>query len=148
MRSWFHTPERIEALSVSARSWIGTPFFRDSCSKGHGVCCSRLVAAIYRECGFCDIEIPSGSVSHARFARESLVVPFVQSLDQFYEVTPEVKLPGDLIGIQIGRVVHHLGIVTLGTHFVHALDKVGVTISSTDDATWASRIRYVWRPMP
>lgn len=146
--TWFCTRDRLEALDQRVRAWIGTPFLRDSCEIGVGVCCSRFVGAVFREVGACEVDIPAGSTAHARFAVDSIVVPFMSGLSQFREVTEEARIPGDILGIRIGRVVHHLGVMVHGTGFAHALDKVGVVVNAIDDATWASRITHVWRLQP
>lgn len=146
MNSWFSNSDRRGALHSSALSWIGTPFYANSSEKGRGVSCQKLVAAIYRESGFAEIDVPNVPMSHARFSRgESLVEKFIAKREDFFIVeAPEV---GDLIGFRLGKTIHHLGIC-LGTgEFVHALHGAGVTISQFSDPTWMTRLARIWRPM-
>ena len=153
IQTWFNTPEKIAALGVSSRSWLGTPFFRASSTKGQGVDCSHLVAAIYREVEFRDIQVPDFNITSPKLLSRSVAVPFISGLTCFAEITTE-KIetgdryghPGDLLGIRVGRVVHHLGILVDWTMFIHVTNKV--TFNSILDATWASRLSRVWRPQP
>lgn len=144
--NWF-TGERIDRLRAVAQSWLGTPFFANSCEKGRGVSCQKLVAAIYRECGFCDVQVPEVSMSHARFARadDSLVEKFMATQPQF--VLAEQPLAGDLLGFRIGRVCHHLGIALDGGQFIHAYPRIGTTVIGIGDPFWKNRLMKVWRPV-
>jgi cell wall-associated NlpC family hydrolase len=121
--SWFNSPERIAALEFKAGKWVGTPFFANSNTPGPrgGVSCQKLVAAIYRECGCCDIEVPEVAMSHAKFSRVSLMEEFMAGRKEFVDLLTESDkpggmsdgsswklelLPGDLIGLRIGHIIH------------------------------------------
>lgn len=155
--TWFDTPERITALEREARRWLGTPFFPNSNTPGPrgGVSCQKLVAEIYRGVGFCDVQVPEVPMAHARFSTRSLMEEFLVRRPEMVRLhaqmlqhsgTPAL-LPGDLLGFRIYRTIHHMGIVLPLAMFVHALDGMGTIISSLLDATWASRLAAVWRPV-
>ena len=146
MTTWW-TPERVELLTAEAQSWIGTPFAPNSQSKGNGVSCHTLASALYEAGGYGALDIPNVPISHARFSRESLILPWFAARQDFEAVDPFGELlPGDVIGFEIGRCVHHLGVMLPGRRFVHAIDGIGATLAILDDATWISRITNAWRP--
>lgn len=146
MTPWFDSEEKSAKLRASAQSWLGTRFLGNSCSKGVGVSCQKLAAAIYREVGFCDVEVPEVPMAHARFSRESLLVPWVEQCGLFYQVARSEVQAGDLLGFRLGKVVHHCGVALGPREFVHAMDRIGTVISRLSDPTWAGRLEYVWRP--
>lgn len=149
MTNWFNSPERAGALTAAVSSWQGTPFFANSCAKGGGVSCQFLAAALYREAGFADLHPPEVDMSHAQFSAASLVEPWVDAEPRFEAVPVALSalILGDLIGIRLGRAVHHVGVMVGSGAFVHALETRGVIISPTADATWRSRITRAWRPI-
>lgn len=143
MIPFFTTPERIERLQAAARSWLGTPFAPNSASKGHGVSCQKLVQHIYHEAGWKNVETPEVPMAHAMFSDRSYVLEFMEHCEDFATVsTPEV---GDLVGMRIGRCVHHLGIVVRPDVIVHAWNRIGVTEQPL--ATLTGRIGAIWRPL-
>lgn len=149
--SWFNTPERIALLEFKAAKWLGTPWFPNSNTPGKGVSCQKLVGAIYREVGFCDVDVPEGKMS-ARALKESLVEKFMSERPEFVRIgMHEDPMPGDLLGFKSYAVIHHLGIVVglgprPGTLFVHVAFKASVMYSSLADTTYSSSLRAVWRP--
>jgi cell wall-associated NlpC family hydrolase len=147
--TWF-TEERIEALEVEAASWVGTPFAANSSAKGLGVSCHTLAGALYAAVGWGDILIPDVAISHARFGENSLADPFFDSMaERFTQLPHDSKiLPGDVLGFRIGRIVHHLGTALRNGRFIHALEGLGATVSTTEDATYRSRLTTIWRPTP
>lgn len=146
MTSWW-TPERLEILEAEALTWVGTPFAGNSCSKKFGVSCAKLCGALYESAGFSPIDVPEGPTSHARYNTESIITPFFDGNQAFVSIDPQDRLPGDVLGFRIGKCVHHMGILLSGGRFIHALDHVGVSISTDQDATWMSRLINVWRPI-
>ena len=152
VKVWFSTANRIAALQSEAVRWEGTPFFPNSCACGPrgGVSCQKLVGALYRGVGFCDVDIPDVPMSHARFNRDSLVEAFMANRPEFLRFAvadvPTVR-PGDLLGFRLHRTVHHLGVCVWEGVFVHAIEGLGVTQSALEDATWSSRLEALWRPI-
>jgi cell wall-associated NlpC family hydrolase len=157
MNSFFCTVDRVAALERAASRWMGTPFLCNSNTPGPrgGVSCQKLVSEIYRECGACDIEVPEVPMSLATFSRgEELLVPFVRLFTigerpKFQVIrTDEYEVaPGDLLGFRMGKIVHHCGILIRGGQFVHAITRLGTTISNLADPTWGSRLAIAWRPI-
>lgn len=166
--TWFNSPERIAALEFKAGKWIGTPFFANSSmpGPGGGVSCQKLVAAIYRECGCCNVEVPEVAMSHARFNRNSLMEEFMSGLSEFSKLDLAGMRPlpplsteervsagaltleaGDLIGFRIGKAIHHMGIVLPSQMFIHAMSGYGTVLSALSDGTWGARVGAVWRPL-
>jgi cell wall-associated NlpC family hydrolase len=144
--SWFENISRRITLRRVAQSWLGTPFRANSSTKGMGVSCQKLVSEVYREVGFCDVEVPSVPMSYARFSRkESLVENFMATRSEFAIVDSADF--GDLLGFRFGKVVHHLGISLGNGEFVHALYNQGVSISRLDGPAWMTRLVRIWRPL-
>jgi len=147
--TWFNTSDRITALEREAKRWLGTPFFPNSNMPGPrgGVSCQKLVSEIYRGAGFCDVPVPEVPMAHARFSRRSLMLEFLDTRPEFERLEISGPVPGDLLGFQIYRTIHHMGCALTGGMFIHALDGMGTIISSLSDATWSSRLAAVWRPL-
>jgi len=112
------------------------------------VSCQKLAGALYEEAGFPPVEVPDVPIAHARFSTTSFVVAFFNSRADFVPVSLDDVQPGDVLGFMIVRCVHHLGVALEGGMFAHAIDGIGATTSSLQDATWASRLAHVWRPRP
>ncbi len=55
------------------------------------------------------------------------------------------SMPGDILGIRVGRCVHHLCVALDGGRFVQALKPHGVTIQPI--AEIRSRIEVIYRPI-
>lgn len=157
MTPWFRDdhPERIAALRAEAARWQGTPFFPNSSSPGPrgGVSCQKLVAALYRGAGFCDVEVPDVPMSHARYSRTSLVSEFMANRPEFVaygldgDFTSGPPKSGDLLGFRIHRTIHHLGVCLWPGVFVHSIEGLGTCRCSLADATWAKRLAILWRPI-
>ena len=147
MNPFFTTQERIAALYSAASSWHGTPFFGNSASKGVGVSCQFLAAAIYAEAGLSVASPPEVSMSHAKFSRESLVEPWMGGQTNFSDVPLEEAQAGDLLGFRIGQAIHHVGILLAPGVFIHVVDGSSVQNSFLSDATWRRRLARAWRPV-
>lgn len=154
MTPWFRAdrPERLAALEREAVRWNGTPFFPNSSTPGPrgGVSCQRLVAALYRGAGFCEVDVPDAPMAHARFNAHSLVEEFMAGLPGFQRFAIaeiETVAPGDLLGFRLLRVIHHLGVCVWPGVFVHAIEHLGTTQSALADATWGKRLAAIWRPV-
>jgi cell wall-associated NlpC family hydrolase len=147
--TWF-TEERIDALEAEATTWVGTPFAANSSAKGLGVSCHTLAGALYAAAGWGEVVIPEVPISHGRFGEDSLANPFFEAMaERFTQLPHDAEvLPGDVLGFRIGRIVHHLGVALRNGRFIHALDGIGTTVSTIEDATYRSRLTTIWRPNP
>ncbi len=152
--TWFNTPQRLDALRTQFLAWVGTPFLPNSCQRGMrgGVSCQKLAAAIYRGVGLVDVDPPEVAMSHARFSRESIVEPWMDSRKEFTRVPigpgSTVILTGDLLGFRIGSAVHHLGIAAGQAQFFHVIEGQSAQLGWLTDPTWRKRLGAIWRPKP
>lgn len=147
MNPYFNSTGRVLALEIQAQDWLGTPFFPNSQSKHRGVSCHKLAAALYRDAGWLNIEVPDVPMSHARFSRESLVEQWLDGRPEFAQVQTSEVMPGDLLGFRIAKVVHHVGVMLTGGRFAHCIEGVGTQFGHLADATWSGRLARAWRPI-
>jgi hypothetical protein len=154
MDTWFNTPERIDTLHKVASSWVGTPFSANSRCKGErgGVSCQMLAEQIYKECG---VPLPfgaeSGSMSWAGIRTESLIDKFLSSKKELQAIVePDIKevLPGDVLGFNINKCIHHIGIALSPLTFIHCMRGTVTSICPLTDPSFKSRLAKSWRPLP
>lgn len=145
MNPYFSNVGRVLALEIQAQDWLGTPFFPNSQSKRVGVSCHKLAAALYRDAGWRNIDVPEVPMSHARFSRESLVEQWLDVRPEFVSVSD--PMPGDLLGFRIAKVVHHVGVMLRDGRFAHCIEGVGTQFGHIEDATWSGRLARIWRPI-
>jgi hypothetical protein len=130
---------------------MGTPFQANSNTPGEsgGVSCQKLVAAIYKDVGFADVQAPDAPMSHAKFSNESLLEPFMDARPEFARMPLHTALQdGDMLGFRLGKIIHHSGIL-MWPHggFIHVIYGSKVQLSYITDATWLSRLAAIWRPI-
>lgn len=113
-------PRSESSLIDAARSWVGTPFVDNSRVKGRGVCCHFLMAEIYREAGWGDIDVPPGIASAGRWANESPVLQWLRGpgAKHFAEVEMATEI-GDLILVKTGHVYNHLAMLLDNGDVIH-----------------------------
>jgi cell wall-associated NlpC family hydrolase len=149
MTPYFETPERIAALDAEARTWIGTPFFAHSCAKGRdgGVDCVHLVQDILTTCGAMERQVlPSFPMDWADHRSESVVLGVFTNDSYFAEHFVALPFPatqaepGDILCFRMGACVHHIGLMLLGGHFIHALKPEGATILPLDVALAGQKV--------
>lgn len=145
--TWW-TPERLARLRAAVEVWRGTPFSPNSCSAGRGVSCQKLAGALYEAAGYPPVDVPDVPIAHARFSTTSFVVAFFTARQDFAPVPRDEVQAGDVLGFRINKCVHHLGVALGDGLFFHAIDGIGATVASLEDATWSSRLAHVWRPKP
>lgn len=153
MNPFFDTPEKISRLQSHAGLWLGTPFVPNAALCGAGVCCQKLVGALYRELGVvpADFEVPSGPMDWSHANKRSLIAEFMERQPNFFSVSDFHVSgfdPGDMVGFKIGGCLHHCGIVVAADgKFIHCLRGPGTIFSSLRDATYFSRLEKIWRPL-
>ncbi len=152
--SWFDSEEKIERLRVEAGTWEGTPFMANSDTKGvrGGVSCQFLAARIYAAVGFCEIEPPQVKMSLPNFEpTESILECYADGCSQLQRLPfPPVNIrPGDLLGFNVKRILHHVGIALNARQFINCL-KGGVFVGAIDDPTFLRALKFsaIWRPRP
>lgn len=130
-----------------ARSWIGTPFYPHGRTKGVGVDCVQLAREVYTACGMVDpTEFESYKMADGETLAASKVLRWLYGhVAEF--VPTDGPLPGRLVTLKVGRVTHHVGIVTGGRTFVQAVMKYGVREFDLTDSTWGGRVTSYWRAL-
>lgn len=153
----------VAAIEREAAEWLGTPFADHGRAKGKGggVDCINLMQEIFaRALGAGRIAFPRYTLSEnlhtsdPRLERELDNHPRLVKLASFDEDVPRKArclddLPlmvGDLIGMRVVNVVHHLALSLGGRKFIHCVRGIGTIQSYTDDATFERRIMVVYRP--
>lgn len=128
-----------------ARSWLGTPFYPHQARKGIGTDCVHLALAIYKEAGVIppEVALPRYRLDGGYHLQSSTVLNWIESAPYFERV--QAPQPGDLITLEMGRVVHHVGVMVTESKFVQAIRRYGVVESDLNDSTWGERVRSVWR---
>lgn len=144
------TPEQIARLDSAAESWIGTPFCPNSAVKGGGVCCHRLMGAIYEEAGWLpELPLPHGSPAHSKFGAKPIMLEWLTATGWpwFGHTLVDDLSAGDLLLVRYGHVSHHLALVLSGGRVVHVCAKLGVQIIQSLPVKWASRVEHVFVPL-
>ena len=150
---WFHSDERVAALWAEQQAWMGTPFVAYQESRGYAVDCVRLQKANFTAIGAIPpLKLPAYSLDHAKHSTRTQLLDFLlhapELQGRFMMVAPAGKRqPGDLLGIQSGRVDHHLACVNPWGEVVHAVEKLGVIRTKLDDPEIVRRTLYVLRLM-
>jgi cell wall-associated NlpC family hydrolase len=150
MKPYFANEPRQRQLRTEARSWLGTPFHAHARYLQVGVDCVWLAAELYRALGvLTQPKFPSYAISAGSHLDASKVSKFVDASGAFEPVPPVAAnaIAGDLLGFKLGRVIHHVGVVTDPPRFVHAAAGLGVCEASLQDPLWAKRLSAIWRPI-
>ena len=118
--------------------------------------CVNLAAGIYRALGLIqDFHPPDYRLDGGRSLVRSQLLDYIEGTGLFTLVSepgtarPDTDAiqPGDLLTFRWHRVAHHVGVATVGTHFVQALEGAGVIESDIDDPTHRRRLVRIYRPM-
>lgn len=150
LASYFSSPEKRTLLADAASAWLGTPFRAHSAVRGAGVDCVFLCAEVMRSSGVIDTyAFPPYALDHAKHQEQSLLLAWLDASPHFLHLPPaKPNSAGDLALFQIGRCVHHAGVMLDARRFIHALEGPGVIISQLDDPTWSKRLHGFYRPLP
>lgn len=156
MKPFFDTQEKKAAFIQEARSWIGTPFRAYAGVKRAGTDCVHFVAACYVAAGLLKgFYPPRYRVQDGDFLSDSAIETFIDEMGCFADLLLEdhywparvTVMTGDCVCIQMGRVSHHVGVVTVEDLFVHSYQTVGVVECSLRDPTWRNRVKKIYRPV-
>jgi len=154
---FFSSPEHIASLDKAAVGWLGTPFRAHNRAHGPrgGVDCGNLIQELMLETGFlaARLDLPRPPTDYGQHNAASLVCAFLethQALTGRIAKLPDAASlasphPGDILGIRVGRCVHHLCIALPDGRFVQALKPHGVTIQPL--AEIRTRIEVIYRPI-
>jgi NlpC/P60 family putative phage cell wall peptidase len=131
-----------EALVAEARRWLGTPFRHQGRIRGEGVDCIGLVLEPARALGLTDYRPAAyARLPDAGTMREELVRHLIK-------VARSDMRPGDVLLLAAPLSPSHLALVgELGgaLTMIHASGPIGRVVEHGIDATWAGRIRGVFR---
>lgn len=147
---FFDDMASVAKLNASALSWVGTPFFPFARTRGGGVDCVNLAAALYVEAGFLnDFEMPKYTMDRGVHHAESALEAFLDLRSEFQKLQPSEQeaMPGDLLTFRIGKAAHHCGVLVDGTRFVHVYQLHNVQFGDLRDDTWKSRWASIYRPV-
>ena len=139
----------LSKIQAESLEWIGTPFHARACIKQVGVDCVNLVFAIYQAAGVIPgyLTLPSHyPMDGGHHLQKSKVLDFLQDVGVFFEVHKPDARPGDILLLNMGRVIHHVGIVVHEKCMIHAMSPGKVTFAQIDDPTISKRIDQVHRP--
>lgn len=151
MRPWFEQSLRQEFLWAEQQRWLGTPFFPHAESIGHGVDCVRLAHALYVAVGAIPhLVLPRYTLDYAKHSTRTQLLQFLLTdpalAGRFVMVPPSgPRLAGDLLGLQSGRIDHHLAVATPHGEVVHAVEDHGVIRTPLNDRKLTARTLYVLR---
>jgi cell wall-associated NlpC family hydrolase len=136
------TPQQIV---TEAQSWNGTPFAGHVRVKGVGCDCVGMVSGVMIALGVIsrDTSFPRYTLGSGSHREASLVSEWITQTGLF--TLEQSAQPGDVIGLQLGRVIHHVGIVVSDVSFIHAVEGQGVIESRMDGKPWENRIKMIWR---
>ena len=144
MIPYYHTEALREALIEESRRWIGTPFMAHVRHPGVGVDCVNLAYALYKATGFAkDEALPAYHVGAGRHLPISQIIDWIRNVDRFSPIDlSEPTQTGDLLGIRMTGVVHHVAVATVPGFAVHAT----VTIGVFQQQIGTLKVTNIWRP--
>lgn len=167
---FFSTPGRQLALITVARAWLGTPF-RDHCAiRGIGADCAGFVHAVLVDVGAIDpLDLPDYALDEGSHSNQSKLARVLADTGCFVEMWKRENVQssapgsplsalrsqldpvpvevGDLLGFNLGRSTHHIGLVVSNRIFIHAIHPGGVVESHLEDGTYRRRLANIWRCM-
>jgi cell wall-associated NlpC family hydrolase len=138
-------PSRPDIIWI-ARSWIGTPFHPHAAIRGAGVDCVRLVAEILAEAGLIQpVRFPNYSMDGGHHLTRSQVEDWLDSSPDFARLDGAAPCTADVHLYRLGRVGHHVGMITRPPLMINALPNRGVIESRIDDPTFSKRFVAAYR---
>ncbi len=148
MKAFFRDDERVKRLDLTAQGWVGTPFRNGSRMRGVGANCVGAVAGVLIEAGFAVPEYPQVATRWARDHTESAMAAWLDKQECFAAVEDAGLIsPGDVVGLQAGRCIHHLCLILPGGRFLQCSEGMGVTILSQAERQFVKRLARAWRPI-
>lgn len=155
---YYQSPERQQLLLAELISWIGTPFKSGAAAvKGPygGVDCIGLCIAVNVACGACSpIECERLPLDWHHHHDTSAILTFFNhpGLRERLQIlsAEDPLMPGDLVAVQTGRCVHHLGIVMAGhlsMHLVHVPIDACAQMWAFEPLLASGMVKSVWRIM-
>lgn len=134
-----------DAIIAEARSWIGTPYRHQACTKGAGADCLGLVRGIWRALYGEEPEKPVAySPNWAEESGEEMLRDAARR--HLIEIDIAMILAGDVILIRMKQrgPAKHAAVISGPDTIIHAYDRHAVAECSLPDA-WRRRIAYAFR---
>lgn len=152
MSYYFDDPAHREALRIEALSWVGTPFRAYANVKGErgGIDCVRLAYSVLSNIG----ALPSGkkfpvySMDFTLHSEKSPICDFIETelASHLERLDIDSKIqPGDLLGFEIGKAVHHLALVVDDHSMLQSVKPHGTRLVSLGDTTFMKRLAVIYR---
>lgn len=132
-----------EAIVMTARHWIGTPYVHQAALRGAGTDCLGLIRGVWREhCGTEPESVPAYTPDWSEPQGEERL--WAAALRNLLPVSEDAIRPGRvlLFRMRVGAVAKHLGIAAERDgcpSFIHAYSGHGV-IESLLSEPWKRRI--------
>lgn len=147
MSERYFTKEKEVALRNEIESWVGTPFLHGASVKGVGVDCVHLVAELMKFAGVVEsYEFGYYPLDWSQHHDRSLLIENIEKTQRFVRIAAEQPSRfGDVVMFQVGRCVHHCGVMVSPVVFVHVLSRARVCYGRLDDATWSKRLDSFYR---
>lgn len=101
-----------DEIVAEARRWVGTPY-RDLGRNEHGLDCVGLILVVYGGLGIINYTVPT----YSRTPDGTFLSHFPKA--GFTRISPDKRLPGDVLAFKMMDYACHCGIVT-PTGVVHA----------------------------
>jgi cell wall-associated NlpC family hydrolase len=108
-------------------SWVGTPYHSNARVKGAGVDCAQMPIAVYHACGLIPDLDPEYSPQWHLHHDDELYLDQVRQYAR--EIAVAAARPGDFLVWRFDKTFSHGAIVVSETEVVHALIRIGVTVS-------------------
>lgn len=133
-------------LLTEGLTWLGTPWKHRTCLKGKGVDCVRLIEGIAKAVGIFDPawKPPIYSPEWHLHKNEEMLQQVMQELG-FVLLPLAARLPGDVLGLQFGRVVSHLGLAAPADEILHSTLDIGHVVLQRLGGDLERRLRVCYR---
>ena len=133
-----------DRVITAARGWLGTPYHDQASLRGVGCDCLGLARGVWRELvGDEPFLIPPYSRDWGETGTREVLADGARRM--MIEVPVAQAGPGTLILFRMrpGAIAKHVGILTTPDRFIHAYERLGVTVEPLTQ-TWRRRIAFAF----
>lgn len=129
---------RLKAVT-EALSWVGAPYRHQGRSKRRGADCGAMISAVGKVLHI-PHEDPRG------YSRTPNPLEMRRVLDSYLDpIPPSAAQPGDVLVMDFGLGIQHLGILLRGNYLVHANNRVGRIVCHRLGGRWQRRIKRAYK---
>lgn len=128
-----------QVISV-AKTFVGTPFYKDGRIKGKALDCIGLIVCICKELGW---DGPSCCEYRLMPSEEALE----KAVAEFKLVKLQELVPGAMLCLRLGsalRPQNHFAILTAENTIIHSHDRIGRVVEHGFASSWKDRVHSVW----